>query len=101
MLLPTLSPYKTGTEWLKDERSSNIIYFRCLLPKTDFNFFYFELETLLNKIVKLCSSFFRKTSLNKNSECLFSSKKSTYFLTGPDRVKLTKCGTGEWNEKFH
>ena len=34
---PTLSPYKNGTEWLKDEHPFN---FKCLLPK-DFRTFFF------------------------------------------------------------
>ena len=48
--------HKSGIEWLKDERPSDIFNFRCSLPKADFRFFYFKLETLLNKLVKLCSS---------------------------------------------
>ena len=37
-----------------------IVNFRCLLPKTEFIIFYFELETLLTKLLKQCSSFFQK-----------------------------------------
>ena len=42
---------------VKDERPSDIINFRCLLPKADFRTFYFEFKTLLNKLIKLCYSF--------------------------------------------
>ena len=55
---PTLSPYKNGTEWLKYECSSDIINFRSLLLKADFRIFHFELETPLNKLVKLYSYLF-------------------------------------------
>ena len=83
-----LSPYKNGIEWVKDERPSDIILvfsFRCLLPKADFRIFYFELKTLLNKLVILCSSFFfQKNDFEQKCRVLFSSKKSTYFLTGPN-----------------
>ena len=51
---PTLSPYKNGIEWLKDQRPFN---FKCLLPKADFRMSYFELGSLLNKLAKVCSSF--------------------------------------------
>ena len=56
----SLSPYKHGIEWLKYECLSDIINFRCLLLKADYGIFYFELETLLNKLVKPCSYFFQK-----------------------------------------
>ena len=45
--------------------------------------FYFDLETLLNKLVKYVVLFFRKIILNKIAECFIFIKKSTYFLTGP------------------
>ena len=83
ILPPTLSPYKNGIEWLKYEFPSDIINFRCLLLKADFRIFYFELETLLNKLVKLCSYFFVKNNFKQECSVLFSSEKSTYFLTGP------------------
>ena len=47
----------------------DIVNFRCLSLKADFRFFYFELETLLNKLAKLCSYFFKKRISNKNAEC--------------------------------
>ena len=37
---------------------NDILNFRYLLPKADFRNFYFELETLPNKLVKLRCSFF-------------------------------------------
>ena len=72
---PTRSPYKNEIEWLKYECPSDIINFRCFLLKAYFRSFYFELETLLNKLVKLCDYFFRKIFLNKNAECLIFIKK--------------------------
>ena len=66
---------KNGIEWLKYECPSDAINFRCFLLKADFRIFYFELETLLNKLVKLCDYFFRKIFLNKNAECLIFIKK--------------------------
>ena len=50
---PTLSPYENGIEWLLYECPSDIINFRSLLLRADFRIFYFELEALLNKLVKL------------------------------------------------
>ena len=46
-------PYKNRVEWLKYECLSDIFNFMCLLLKAYFRIFYFELETLLNKFVKL------------------------------------------------
>ena len=77
-------PYTDGIEWLKDKRSSDIISFRCLLPKAGFRIFYFELETLLNKLIKLSSSFFQKNNFKQKCRGLyFHEKKSTDFPTGP------------------
>ena len=59
---PTLSPYKNGIGWLKYECLSDIINFRSLLLKADFRIFHFELETPLNKLVKLYSYFFWKNN---------------------------------------
>ena len=73
----TLSPYKNGIERLQNERPSDIINFRCLLPKVFFRVFCFELENLLNKLVKLS-----KANLEQKYSVLFSSKESTYFPTG-------------------
>ena len=61
-----------------------MINFRCLLQKTDFRIFYFELETLLNKLVKYVVICLREKNLNQNTECLIFIKKvngirSTYF----------------------
>ena len=67
--------YKNGAEWLKYECPSNIINFRCLLLKADFRIFYFELETLLNKLVKLCGYF--------GYECFISIKKVNLFSNRP------------------
>ena len=68
----TLSQYKNGTKWLKYECPSDIINFRCSLLKADFRFFYFELETLLNKLVKYVAIFFfKKIISNKNTEFIF------------------------------
>ena len=72
---PTLSQYKNGAEWLKYECPSNIINFTCLLLKADFRIFYFELETLLNKLVKLCDYF--------GYECFISIKKVNLFSNRP------------------
>ena len=76
-------PYKNETAWLKFKRSSDIINFRCFLPKTDFSIFYFELETLPDKLVKLCSPFFRKITLNKNAECFIFIQKVKLFSNRP------------------
>ena len=82
---PTLSRYKNVIERLKYECLPDIINFRCLLLKADFRISYFELETLLNKLVKLFSCFFsEKWFWTKMHGALFSAKKSTYFLTGPN-----------------
>ena len=77
-------PFKNGIEWLKYECPSNINNFRCLLLKADFRIFYFGLETLLNKLIKLrVIIFFQKKNFEQKRSVSFSSKKSTYFLTGP------------------
>ena len=62
---PTLSPYKNGIEWLKCDCSSDIINFRCLLLKADFRIFCFELEILLNELVKVCSYIFQKNKFEQ------------------------------------
>ena len=101
--LPTLSPCKNGIEWLKDERTSDIISFKCLLPKADFIIFYFELETLLNKLVELCSSFFfRKIILKKNAESIIFVKNVNLFTNRRWYKKRTKgflvfSGAIKWN----
>ena len=53
-----------------------------MLLKADFRIFYFELKTLLNKLVKLCGYFFPKNNFEQKWRVLISSKRSTYFLTG-------------------
>ena len=70
-ILIQIVPYIT-TDWLKDERPSNIINFRCLLPKADFRIFYFQLQTLLNRLVKLCSSFIQKNNFEQKCSVIFS-----------------------------
>ena len=72
----TLSQYKNEIEWLKDERPSDIINFGCLLPKLDFRIFYFELETLPNKFVKLYSCFFYKNNLEQKYRVFYFHQKS-------------------------
>ena len=58
-----------------------------MLPKTKFRIYiFFELETLLNKRIKLYCSFFQKKKKECFSECFISSKKTTYFLTGFSNV---------------
>ena len=64
---------------VKDERPSDIINFRCLLPKADFRTFYFEFETLLNKLIK----YLILLNLNENAECFISIKKVNLFCTTP------------------
>ena len=76
-------PFKHGIEWLKYECPSEIINFRCLLLKADSRIFYFELETRLNKLVKLCSYFFRKLILNKSVQCFIFIKKVNLFSNSP------------------
>ena len=78
-------PVKNGIGWLKYECPSDIINLRCLLLKAYFIFFfYFELETLLNKLVKLCSYFFQKNNFEQKCKVFcFHQKKSICFLTGP------------------
>ena len=70
------NPFKNRIEWLKDKRPSDIINSRCLLPKTDFIIFYFELETLLNQVVKLCSSFFQKNNFEQKCRVFYFHQKS-------------------------
>ena len=61
----------------KDECPSDIISFRCLLPKANFKIFYFELETLLNKLVKLrSSSFFQKNNFEQKCRVFYFHQKS-------------------------
>ena len=84
-------PYKNKTAWLKFKRSSDIINFRCFLPKTDFSIFYFELETLPDKLVKLCSPFFRKITLNKNAECFIFIQKVKLFSNRPWKELFSHC----------
>ena len=57
-----------------------------MLPKADFQIFYFELESLLNKLVKPCSFFFffRKIILNKNAECSTFIKKVNLLFNSPE-----------------
>ena len=46
--------------------------------------FYFELETLRNKLVKLCSYFFfQKNNFEQKCSGFILSKKSFYYLAGP------------------
>ena len=44
-----------------------------MLPKADF---YFELETLLNKLVKLCRSFFQKNNFERKRRASYFYQKS-------------------------
>ena len=44
------------------------------VTKADFRIFCFELETVLNKLVKLCSSFFQKNDFEQNSVFCFIKK---------------------------
>ena len=77
-------PYKNGIDWLKYECPSDIINFWCLLLKADLRIFYFKLETLLNKLVKLSSYFFfRKVILNKNAKCFIFIRKVNLFSNRP------------------
>ena len=55
----------------KRERPSDIINFRCLLE-----FFYFELEALLNKLVELCIFFFQKNSFEQKCRVFYFHQKS-------------------------
>ena len=87
---PALSPNKNGIEWLKYKCPSDIPNFRCLLLKADFRIFCFGLETLLNKLVKLCSCFFRKIILNKTAECFIFIKKVNLFSNRPKNYLLSK-----------
>ena len=47
------------------ECPADIINFRSLLLKANFRIFYFELETLLNKLVKLRSYFLQKNNFEQ------------------------------------
>ena len=62
--------------------------FRCLLPKADFRFFYFDLESLLNKLVKLCSSFFSEKFLKKVN--LFSNRPHNKSIAKKNTENLVK-----------
>ena len=73
---PTLSANKKGIEWLKDESPSNIINFKCLLPKGDFRIFYLALETLVNKLVKRSGPFFRKNYFEQKYKVFYFHQKS-------------------------
>ena len=86
---------KNGIEWLKYECPSDIINFRCLLLKADFRIFYFELESLLNKLVKLCSYFFQKIFSDGNAECFIFIKKANLF---PSRAFGKKEVSLQWRE---
>ena len=60
--------------------SCDIINFRCFLLKADFTIFYFELKTLLNKILKLCSYFFQKNNFEQKSRVIYFHQKSQPFF---------------------
>ena len=46
--------------------------FRSLQPKADFSrLFYFELETLLNKLAELSGSFFQKNKLEQKCRVFY------------------------------
>ena len=66
----------SNTFIIKDERPSDVINFRCLLAKADFRYFNFELETLLNNLVKLCSSFCQKNNFEQKWRVVYFHKKS-------------------------
>ena len=61
----------------------NVYPAQIILDVSVFRVFYFELETLLNKIVKLCRSFFRKMILKKNTECFIFIQKVNLFCNKP------------------
>ena len=54
----------------------DIINFICLLLKADFRICYFESETLLNKLVKLCSYFFQKNNFDQKWRVFYFHQKS-------------------------
>ena len=65
----TLSTYKNGIELIYG------INFTCLLLKADFRIFYFELEALLNKLVKLRSYFFQKNNFEQKCRVFYFHQK--------------------------
>ena len=69
-----------GIEWLKDERPSDIINFRCLLLKSIFRIFYFGFQTILNKLVKLSNSFFQKNTFEQKSRMFYLRQKNQYVF---------------------
>ena len=50
--------------------------FGCLLLEADFTTFYFELGTLLNKLVNLCSYFFQKNYFKQKCRVFYFHQKS-------------------------
>ena len=76
MCPPILSPFKNGIEWLKYKCLSDIINFRCLLLKAEFRIFHFELETLLDKLVKLGSYFFQNNDFDQKCKVFYFHPKS-------------------------
>ena len=66
-------------------------YFFCVLIKADFRIFYFELEIHPNKLVNLCSYFFRKIILNQNAVFYFHQKNQPIFWQ-PDNNDIDDFG---------
>ena len=52
-----------------------MINFRSLLLKADFRIFYFEFETLLNKLVTLCSYFLQKNNFEQKCRVFYFHQK--------------------------
>ena len=69
-----------GIEWLKDERPSDIINFRCSLLKSNFRIFYFGFQTILNKLVKLSNSFFQKNTFEQKCRVFYFRQKNQYVF---------------------